>query len=310
MKNNLLKTVAVIAIAFALLATTVTSFAATASTVTTYDETAEGISVVSTIEGVQDDVVVTYLATKAGKVSSKNDIVYVNQAVSNGSAITFAYTAPGVVNAKILYGSDDAGTATALNNGDENKDAFVGPKFKAPAGIGYVVTVDGVEKSMLGNSEYGTLQLTVPDKYELVSVMVDGELYEGVIPASFEVSAYSIIDVVAKLVANEVELDDADEYFVQETAADGSTLYTKGLVCKINGTKPGYTYGVYAIDEIGNSYELVQGSDLEPGFYPAVVDAADGGYYAVQLATDVEGALDNITLKPCYNNGLTTIICD
>jgi hypothetical protein len=322
MKNNLLKTVAVIAIAVAMLATSVTSFAATASTVTTYNEGTSKLHVVSTVSDVDAGVMVTYLATKKGSVSSNEDIVYIGQETAAGSPIVFSYDAPSaaITSAKLLYGSNLSDVATALN-GDPNNEVSVAGVTVTGTPEGTVITVTdsqtpGVVTDKLGNNEEGSIEIDLPDFYELKSVKVDGNVIEDVTTNAFPVKGGSEVVVECVYIAtSKVELDGAKEYFVQEIGEGDVTLDTVGLVCKINGTGTGYTYGVYAEKSDGTAFELevggaVEGEEtpLEAGFYPAVINAEDGGYYAVQLAAE-EGALNGVKLYPYYNNGTENIIC-
>ena len=313
MKNNLLKTVAVIAIAVAMLATSVTSFAATASTVTTYNETSNKLHVVSTVSDVDTGVMVTYLATKEGTVSTKNDIVYVGQETSAGSPIVFSYDALNATSAKILYGSNLSAVATALN-GDTNKEVSVAGVTVTGVPEGTIVTITDSESNpttKLGNNETGSIEIDLPDFYELKSVKVDGN-DQDVTANAFQVKGGSAVVVECVYIATEkVELDGAKQYFVQEIGEGGVALDTVGLVCKINGTGTGYIYGVYAEKSDGTAFELevggaVEGEEtpLEPGFYPATVS---GGYYAVQLAAEV-GTLGGVKLYPYYNDGKGNII--
>ncbi len=323
MKNNLLKTVAVIAIAVAMLATTVTSFAATATTVTTYNETTEKLHVVSTISDVDAGVMVTYLASSKadGSVSNKDDIVYIGQkTASEGEQIVFSYDAPSkaITSAKLLYGSNLSAVATALN-GDANKAVRVAGVEISEVPEGTVLTIvdkdgnplDG-KTATLGNSETGSLTIDLPDLYELKSVEVDG-VDQDITTGAFQVKGGSAVVVECVYIATEkVELDGAKQYFVQEIGEGGVTLDTVGLVCKINGTySPDYTYGVYAVDKNGEAFVLGESVDVEGetkqldrGYYPAVVNAEDGGYYAVQLASEAD--LTGVKLYPYYNDGTGT----
>lgn len=304
MKNNLLKTVAVIAIAVAMLATSVTSFAATASTVTTYNESSEKLHVVSTVSDVDTGVMVTYLATKKGTVSEKDDIVYIGQETSAGSPIVFSYDALNATSAKILYGSNLSAVATALN-GDTNKEVSVAGVEVTGVPEGTTVTITDSESNpttMLGNNEAGSLSIDLPDFYELKSVKVDGNA-QDITADAFQVKGGSAVVVECVYIATEkVELDGAKQYFVQEIGEGGVTLNTVGLVCKINGNNA-YTYGVYA-EKDGAPFELDAAAEVTNGFYPAVVNAEDGGYYAVQLASEAD--LTGVKLYPYYNDGTGT----
>lgn len=310
MKNNLLKTVAVIAIAVAMLATTVTSFAATASTVTTYNEGSEKLHVKSTVSGVDAGVMVTYLATKEGTVNQKDDIVYIGQETSTGADITFDYDALYATSAKILYGSDNSEVATGLNTTDTNREVRVAGVTVTGAPDGTIFTVydsekPAIETEFLGNNETGSIEIDLPAKYALSKVTVD-DVDQDPTARAFAVKGGSTVAVEYVLVAGEVDLDGAKEYFVNEEAEDDSVLYTKGLVCKINGLKSGANYGIYA-EKDGQPFELDSTLEITNGFYSA--GWSGDAYYAVQLATHVQGALEGVNLYPAYAIGNVITVC-
>lgn len=318
MKNNLLKTIAVIAIAVAMLATTVTSFAATATTVTTYSEDATAPHVVSTVSDVPQGVMVTYLASKNGTVSSKDDIVYIGQATSDGSTlIEFEYDALANPTAQILYGSNLADVATALNGDAPVTISASGVEITVDAGVESYSVIDSEEKDItdtkiLGSTEDGTLNVTLKAGYELASVTVNGVDVENPTSAiSVKAGDVVVVNTVdtscpVNITAITVDEDDIDKVVMYDAAKSKNGAYTvddeldyEYLLCQITaGAEQAEEFGVYAKNADGTGFEL-EDNGTTGGYYPAI--GATDGYYAVLLAAE---DMSGVTLIPyCKYNG-------
>lgn len=301
MKNNLLKSVAAAATASALLFSTVTSFAAaTATTVTTY-KSGNKVGVTSTITGAPAGKMITYLASsgKNGAVNTKEDIKYIGQKTvpADGSKVVFSYDIDGAIAgetvATVRYGSDDAATATDLNN-DASKTVVYGALTVSTTNCEV-----NVDKTNIGNGESATVTVEPKAGYEMKMVSINGAELSGNTAATYTVPYAENMEFIAvcgaKVTENNspfvVKLRDVDP-LENETS--------KGIVCHKAGNNENIQYGVYAKAENG---QVLKMGDIQDGFYPATtVDAGD--YYAVQIINDGndDNLLDGITLYPAYKD--------
>lgn len=300
MKNNLLKSVAAAATASALLFSTVTSFAAaTATTVTKYNATSKKVDVTSSISGVAENTMVTYLASKAGTVKDAEDIVYIGQkTIDSTEKAEFSYTIDagevGKVLAKVKYGSNVDATAAALNDGDTSTTVQYGKL--TTSGYGCDITAP----EYIGNGEEN-VEVTVTPKpgYELKLVSVNGSELAADNTALTQKVDYkeSGMEFVAVCAAKtDATATTPTVVSVREVdAKEGETQI--GLVCHVSNTMADYKYGVYAKTTGSNEPFKLFSDD---GFLEAV-QVDDDGFFAVQILDDKAGgsvSLDNLTLVP------------
>lgn len=311
MKNNLLKSVAAAATASALLFSTVTSFAATATTVTKYNATSKKVDVTSSISGVAENTMVTYLASKAGTVKDAEDIVYIGQkTIDSTEKAEFSYTIDagevGKVLAQVKYGSNVDATATALNNGDTSTTVQYGKL--TTSGYGCDITAP----EYIGNGEEN-VEVTVTPKpgYELKLVSVNGSELTDAATALTQKVDYkeSGMEFVAVCAAKTDENATTPTVVsVREVDAKGDESQI-GLVCHVNNKLAGYKYGVYAKTTGSNAPFSLFSDD---GFLEAV-QVDDDGFFAVQILDDKEDgsvSLGSLTLVPACKiekDGTSTI---
>lgn len=306
MKNNLLKSVAAAATASALLFSTVTSFAAaTATTVTTY-KSGSKVGVTSIITGAPAGKMITYLASsgKDGAVNTSTDIKYIGQkTVPTDGNVSFSYdiddATVGKTVATVRYGSDDAATATALNE-DAAKEIVCGAltitKNNCTVKINDVaVTDDNASTFTIGNGENLTVNIEADAGYEVKEVYVNGEsrtLVEQATSITYN-STGTELAVICGAVSNESRPRVVGVRSYAE--ADKKMV---GLLCsKSAPTGSTVTFGVVA--EKTNGEEYVMDNRKEGNFYAATV--GDGSYYAVELFSNEDG----LKLIPAYKDGQT-----
>lgn len=310
MKNNLLKSVATVATASALLFSTVTSFAATATTVTTYKDNGK-VGVTSTITGATAGKMITYLASYKvdGSVEKAGDIAYIGQqTVPDSGNVTFSYDitkegmTPDSVIAKVKYGSDDAVTATALNK-DETSEVKYGAltitKNNCSIQIGGVKVTE-TNDVKIGNGETVDVTIEPDDKYAINEIYINGEKYSGA--ASTVQVEYDAVGTDLVVICGAVTNDTTSAVKVKDCneTVEGKTM--KGIVCHGSVAKEtdnsNVKFGVVAKE--GNNYFNMEG--IVDGFYEAEVTG--DGFYAVQLETT-----ENITLVPAYKSGDEVMEC-
>ena len=298
MKNNLLKSVAAAATASALLFSTVTSFAAaTATTVTTY-KSGNKVGVTSTITGAPAGKMITYLASsgKNGAVNTEKDIKYIGQkTVPADGNVSFSYDIDGAkvgeTVATVRYGSDDAATATDLNN-DAARTVVYGALTVSKTNCEV-----NVDKTNIGNGESATVTVQPKAGYEMKMVSVNGAELSDNTAATYTVPYAKNMEFIAVCGAKATE--SGTPFVVKLRDVDpleGET--SKGIVCHKADSVENVTYGVYAKTSAGT---VLQMGDITDGFY-AAVEVDNGGYYAIQIINDNNSSIDleSITLYPAY----------
>lgn len=284
MKNNLVKAVASIATATTLLFSTATCFAATANTVTTYGE--DGVTVKSTVSGVAEGQMVTYLAgADDGTIESKDDIVYITQWTSDGSDKVVSYklkTVPanGTVAATVKYGSDVSETATALN-----ADAYKTVEYDYVEAVYDASYVDvNLASEIVGNGSTVVATWEIDPNYELDKVIVnDVDVTATIGGNSYEVpykKGGSKIEITTKAKEGTPTISTVSEPLeVEVKDAAGEVLPSVGAICQVVGTPDEYGIAV----EYENGDPVVFGGQ-EYLFKAAGAENSDEGYYAVNLA--------------------------
>ena len=298
MKNNLLKSVAAAATASALLFSTVTSFAAaTATTVTTY-KSGNKVGVTSTITGAPAGKMITYLASSGenGAVNTEKDIKYIGQkTVPADGNVSFSYDIDGATVGKtvatVRYGSDDAATATDLNN-DAARTVVYGALTVSKTNCEV-----NVDKTNIGNGESATVTVQPKAGYEMKMVSVNGAELSDNTAATYTVPYAENMEFIAVCGAKATE--SGTPFVVKLRDVDpleGET--SKGIVCHKADSVENVTYGVYAKTSAGT---VLQMGDITDGFY-AAVEVDNGGYYAIQIINDNNSSIDleSITLYPAY----------
>lgn len=281
MKNNLVKAVASIATATTLLFSTATCFAATANTVTTYGE--DGVTVTSTVSGVKEGQMVTYLAgADDGTIESKEDIVYITQWTSDGSDKVVSYKlksvpAVGDLAATVKYGSDVTETADALNDDEYTAVEIEGVTVTCDASLVNVTVSDKV-----GSGDKVVATWEIDPNYELESVTVNGTVVEVAgntvdVPYVADGSTL-VIDVKAKEGTPTVSTV-SEPLEVEVKDAAGEVIPSVGAICQVVGTPDEYGIAV----EYENGDPVVFGGQ-EYLFKAAGAENSDEGYYAVNLA--------------------------
>lgn len=281
MKNNLVKAVASIATATTLLFSTATCFAATANTVTTYGE--DGVTVTSTVSGVAEGQMVTYLAgADDGTIESKDDIVYITQWTSDGNDKVVSYKLKSVpevsaLAATVKYGSDVSETATELN-----KDAYTAVEIEGVTVTCDASLVDVTVSDKVGSGDKVVATWTIDSNYELAAVTVNGTVVE-VAGSTVEVPYVAdgstlVIDVKAKEGTPTVSTV-SEPLEVEVKDAAGDVLPSVGAIGQLVGTAD--EYGIYVTDAEGKPFEF---EGIKGHFKAAGADKADEGYYAVNIA--------------------------
>ncbi len=303
MKNNLLKSVAAAATASALLFSTVTSFAATATTVTTY-KSVNKVGVKSTITGATEGTMITYLASsgKDGAVTTEKDIKYIGQkTVPADGNVSFSYDIDGATVGKtvatVRYGSDDAATATDLNN-DAAKEIVCGAltitKNNCTVKINNVaVTDDNASTFTIGNGENLTVNIEADAGYEVKEVYVNGEpktLMESTTNIEYD-STGTQLAVICGAVS-----DESHPRVVGVRSYAEADKKMVGLLCsKSAPTGSTVTFGVVA--KTANNSAYVMDGREEGNFYAATT-VDDSSYYAVELFSEES----DLTLIPAYKD--------
>ena len=286
MKNNLVKAVASVATATTLLFATATCFAATANTVTTYGN--DGVKVTSTISGVTEGQMVTYLAGAGdGAIDAKEDIIYITQWTSDGTDKVVSYNlkeTPAVKDlaATVKYGSDVAETAEALNADAYRAVEIEGVTVKCDTSL---VTVSVNDK--VGSGDQVTATWEIDANYEVDKVLVNSVEVEAtnsvVVPYAADGAELEII-VKAKEGTPTISTVDAD---LKVEVKDGDkVLPSVGMIAQVTGKAK--EYGIYVTDAEGNPFVF---EGIEGYFAAAGAENADEGYYAVNIAgADLEGS--------------------
>ena len=318
MKSNILKAVASVATATTLLVTSATCFAAeentvanTANTVTTYSDGA--ISVKSTVTAAEN-AMVTYLAsTKAdGSVETKDDIVYITQWTSDGTAKEVAYTLKSDqakvnnLSAVVKYGSDMSDVAAELNAADETKTVQVnGVTVTKDNGVESVTGVEYV--AIAGQTEIG---FTLAEGYMVDTITVNGEVVS--VEGNVVVVPYRenpTLDIKTKLTKAPVSAEETAD--LSKIDADitvyenGEKLPTLGKVVKLaNVDETVIEYGIY-VENAEGAFKFNE-EDTNNGYYPAAV-ANEDGYFAVNIASNLltEGGY---VAYPYYKTASETVV--
>ena len=303
MKNNLVKAVASIATATTLLFTTSICFAAEANTVTTYSE--DAIKVTSTVTGIEEGTMVTYLAgADNGEIASKDDIQYITQWTSAGinEVKTISYDLKTVPEtnplATVKYGSDDSEVATALNT-DTNavvKVAGINAEYDAS-----VVTLTVADKVGVGSK--ATATIAVEDGYEVVSITVNGTEIDKT-ATTFEVpydGDNTSVVIVTKKVLQAPSVETAIVITDKVAIKDGAEeIPSVGAIGVINGEP--IEFGIYV--EYDNAPFAF--ADVTDGYFAAMpaLEGTNASYYAVNIAgKDLNGKSYKVYTYAKYADG-------
>ena len=269
--KKLLKTLVCLTAAATLLLST-TAFAATTNTVTKYTD--EGATVTSTVGGLTEGSMVTYLAVKGDDqaVSANGDnIVYIGQeTVGSTKSATFSYKLNEVpaegTYATVKYGSNVDAIA------DTNKVTFgsVEVIWNGVAG-----TVTG--NTIVGSGDATTLTIAAAANSEIININVSGE---NVDPSNATITAEAGDVVTITTAATDAE---ASAYQLVgakvESATEQGIFKNSGIVRVVgNVDKVYFTFdgGAYTMDG-----EVADGQFV-------VNDVNGSGYYGVEIEDVVD----------------------
>jgi hypothetical protein len=274
-----------------------TAFAATTQTVTKY--TADGLEVTSTISGLKENSMVTYLAVKGEDqaVSENGDnIVYIGQKnVPNTGIVDFGYkisdtTVGAGVYATVKCGSsvDTIEDTNTIEVGSVtvtwDEKGVLGTPVTKPVGKGEevdltLVPADGSEivKIVKNNKEEldpfnKTVKATAGDKFVVTAIPTTGDTA-----------------AVYQLAGAKVELD---KNFTYEKVTEKGTekVYTNSGIVRVigNGVK---TVSFTFVNDDEETYVMNEGTDEERSVFVVSDLSVNGGYYGVEIedTKDISG---------------------
>jgi hypothetical protein len=272
--KKFIKTIVSLTAASAMLLSTTAFAAVTTQTVTKYSSDA-GTTVTSTVSGLTEGSMVTYLAHKDAAVSETGDnIVYIGQeTVDSTKSAKFEYTVKDI---------NTAGTYATVKYGS-NVDAITDTNTIEVGNVtvvwnGAVGTVAG--DTLVGNGDTTTLTITAAANSEIVAIDVAGTQVD---PANATVTAKAGQTVTITAAAT-----NADAAVYQFVGAKVESEPVEGVY-----TNSGIVRVIGSVDKLyftfnGGAYTM--GGEVADGQF--VVDDVNGtGYYGVEIedTEDVSG---------------------
>ena len=271
-----------------------TALAASQSTVTKYGSTTN-VNVETTVSGIAQDVIVTYLVAKDANengTADADEIKYINQATSDGSDITFSYAITGgaweaeKTIADVQFGSNDADTAAALN---DDVVVFDDIEFIVKDAEGNAVAEAAeISKSAIGKGDvYTDVVISALPGYTISSIKIGGVLVDETL-AAHTVKYGDTVEVVV------AAIEDTTVYFFNDaTVADGLEIYDQDDNKLFVKTGIGYYVGG-PVDSAAIVFDgcNIDGEHANFTYAAADVDKeAKSAYFAVQLASANEADL-------------------
>ena len=269
--KKFIKTIVSLTAASAMLLST-TAFAATTQTVTKYS--ADGTTVTSTVSGLSEGSMVTYLAHKDAAVSETGDnIVYIGQeTVGSENSAEFEYTVdedlPVGTYATIKYGS--------------NVDAIEGTNSIV---IGEVTVVwSGVEGTVTGDTKVGngdvtTLNIAAAANSEIVAINVAGTYVDPANASAVTAKAGDTVTITAAATDAEPSVYHLKRAAVETDDVNG--VYTNSAIVRVVGevNKVWFEFK----DAQGITYEMDKGTAAATSKFEVSDLNVNGGYYGVVI---------------------------
>ena len=279
--KKFIKTIVSLTAASAMLLST-TAFAATTKTVTKYSTTT-GTTVKSTVSGLTEGSMVTYLAVKGENqpVSGNGDnIVYIGQkTVDNTNTATFSYTLSGQPTVGTTYATVKYGSS--VDTIEDTNKVEVGKATVTWDQVAGTVTGD----VLVGSGDEVEISLTAASGSEIVKITKNGQPVEiqktikavagdqivvTAIPTEGETAVYQLVGAKVKL----------DENYTYEKVTEKGTerVYTNSGIVRVIGS----VKQLYFTFNDGN-YDM--GGEVKDGHF--IVDGVSGnGYYGVEIEDD------------------------
>lgn len=274
--KKFIKTIVSLTAASAMLLST-TAFAATTQTVTKYSTT--GTTVTSTVSGLSEGSMVTYLAHTGNSVSETGDnIVYIGQeTVGSEKSAKFEYTVdedlPVGKYATIKYGSnvDEIEGTNSIEIGEVtvNYDA-------AACEVSY--------NEKVGSGDTTTLTINAKDGYEVVAIK-KGEEQIDPETASIDVVAGTTVTITTAATTGDPAVYHLKGAAVETVSVDG--VSTNSAIVRVVGKVKKVWFEF--TDAQGNTYEMDKDTaDATSKFEVSDLDEK-GGYYGVVIedTTDI-----------------------
>lgn len=276
--KNLFKTLITVLTVVCMLSS-MTAFAASQATVTTYNSDTS-VNVATTVSGVAADVIVTYLVANDANengVADADEIKYINQATSTGAAIPFNYAitgegwSAGNTIAAVQFGSNDADTASALNDDSVLYDEI---PFSVNIAGGAEISYEKIGKGDV----YTDVVIKALPGYTLTALKI------GDVDQDTTVGTYTVAYGQAVSATVEAITDTTVYLFEDATVADGYEIYDQ------NDNKLNVVTGIgyYVGGPVDSAAIEFDGIDIDGAHenytYEATVGSEASGYFAVQLA--------------------------
>lgn len=299
MRKKSLKTVALAATASMVLLSTANCFAATVNTTTKYNLSTDNITVKTSVTGMTNDGMVTYLLTKdSSAITSANasdNILYIEQKSSADKKVDFEYTVakskmPTALTSVLKMGSNVSETFEDIANSLKFGNITV---FADNATVTLSEGETPIAQSssyVLGKGETVTLNAAAADGYSIVKVKV----------GSTEYQTGSAIEITGTGDPIEVEVitTSTSTNSVTKVADITETGTLAGFVAKVTATDASAKYGaILRLD--GQPDEVIYA--LKAANTEATV--ADSSYYAVKITNSGSAAKGNYKLIPFVEVG-------
>lgn len=295
--KNLFKTLITVIIVVCMLSS-MAAFAATQTTVTKYGSDTN-VDVVTTVTGVAENVIVTYLVADSEDATiAADEIKYINQATSNGTDdITFSYAITGTMSAgntiaDVQFGSNDADTAAALADDEVIFDE-----------IPFTVNIpDSAEISheKIGKGDvYTNVVIKALPGYRLTALKI------GDVDQDTTVGTYTVAYGKAVSATVEAITDPTVYLFTDATVEDGLEIYDQDDNKLYVKTGIGYYVGG-PVDSAAIVFDGCNIDGEHPDFTYAAADVdkeANSAYFAVQLASVNEADLAPATKAIVVKDG-------
>lgn len=301
MRKKSLKTVALAATASMVLLSTANCFAATVNTTTKYNLSTNNITVKTSVTGMANDGMVTYLLTKdSNAITSENasdKILYIEQKSSAGKAVDFEYTVAKdkmpALTSVLKMGSNVSETFDDIANSLKFGNITV---FADNATVALTnASGEAIDsKYVIGNGEIVNLTATAKDGYSIVKVKVGSTEY----PTGSAITITGTGDPIEV----EVITTSTTTNSVTKVADITETGTLAGFVAKVIATDASAKYG--AILKSGSDEKVIYAMKSESDS----ATVADSSYYAVKVTnTDGKAAKGDYTLTPFVEvNGTKT----
>ena len=279
--KKFIKTIVSLTAASAMLLST-TAFAATTKTVTKYSTTT-GTTVTSTVSGLTEGSMVTYLAVK-GKdqpVSEDGDnIVYIGQkTVDNTNTATFSYTLSGqptvgTTYATVKYGSS-VDSITDTNTIEVGSVKITGDHYKIVSGDKNVGLGDTSDLKFEAEAGYEIVDLRVAG-----GAPVDPEAAMVTVKAGDEVVIVTAATNTAAVYQLSGAVLEPQTGYKYETK-DGKKIYTNAGIVRVIGKVKSVKF-VFE-DANGEKYEMNKGTADAKSEFEVTGLSENGGYYGVEI---------------------------